>query len=97
MMAGTAAPAYAGRFAPLVAFLAAQPGDDVALTFEAIEAIIGEGLTLADRISTDHWSGRHRAHARAWGALGWRARLDHPHRVVHFTRAAVPTGEEGDR
>ncbi len=59
------------KYAPLTAYLRAQSGERVTLTFVEIEAIIGAPLPLTARrvgwwANVPRWS-----HARAWLAAGW--------------------------
>jgi hypothetical protein len=66
------------KYAPLAAYLAAQPGDRVMLTFAELEAILGAALPPSAR--TPPWWANTRlasAQGRAWLGAGWRvARVD---------------------
>lgn len=79
-------PAYAGRFAPLVAFLDARPDYEVELSLDAIAAIVGRPLPPRDHANSDRWSSPQYPHVRRWQALGWRAELDRRRRCVRFVR-----------
>lgn len=75
-----------GRYAPLLAYLAALPPDapSVRLTFAEIEAIIGAPLA-ASASSPGFWTSSYTAH-QYWRRHGWNAKLHHADRAVVFTR-----------
>ena len=77
-----------GKYAPLAAYLAAQPGDAVTLSFAEIETLIGARLPPTARRQS-WWSNSPRwfPHARTWLATGWRIQtVNLAWRTVTFTR-----------
>lgn len=78
--------AYAGRFAPLVAYVTTQDARELDLSFDAISTILGDELPLLARVNTDLWTSRQYPHVRRWEAHGWQARLDRMRHVVRFSR-----------
>ena len=65
------------HYQPLADYLAGLPPEtaEVTLTFPEIEAIVGEPLPRASRLSA-WWSPDYGPHAQRWRATGWRiARL----------------------
>ena len=62
-------------YARLAAHLRTRAAPQVILTFEAIEAILGEPLPLAARVQSGWWRlapGPRTPQARAWSDAGWR-------------------------
>jgi len=77
------------KYQPLVDHVIAQTdAAEIALTFDQIEAVIGDTLPVAMRIETGLWNGAHHAYVRAWQAAGWVATLDRRNRRVVFARDA---------
>jgi len=84
------------KYQPLSAYLAAQPGDAVTLSFTAIAAILGAPLPQT-AMKTAFWVNRRSAwgmpgQARAWAAAGWRVGtvlLSLASPTVTFIRAGV--------
>ena len=83
------------KYAALARYLAAQPGDRVALTLVEIEAIMG--VPLPRSASGRRWwaNGRSGAQGRAWLDVGWSvasvtARAAVP--VVTFVRGGAEDG-----
>ncbi len=77
------------KYQPLVDHVIAQAGAaEIALTFDQIEAVIGDTLPVAMRIETAMWNGAHLAYVRAWQAAGWVATLDRRNRRVVFAHDA---------
>jgi len=56
MLSRTKGSTYRSRFQPLADHLAAQGGDEVALDFARIEAIIGHPLSVSARTSGSLWT-----------------------------------------
>jgi len=77
-----------GKYAPLVAYLAAQPAamHEVVVPLDAIAQLVGEPLSPSVW-TTSFWYGGREAR-RYWQAQGWAARLDRRARTVVFTRRA---------
>lgn len=77
----------ASIYVPLVAYLAAQDGDTVTLTFAEIEAIIGRPLAVTAQVSPAFWTSTHGlGFLRDLHALGWRASLRAKQHAVAFRR-----------
>lgn len=76
------------RFQPLANHLAAQGGDEVVLTLDRIEAIIGHPLSMSMHTGPELWTMTTFAPVRCWRAVGWCAQLDIKGRCVRFTRDA---------
>ena len=77
-----------GKYGPLAAYLAAQPTDTVRLTFEEIEAMLGERLPPS-AWSTRWWADAPagHSHAQAWMSAGWRVvAVERRPRAVTFER-----------
>jgi hypothetical protein len=72
----------------IAARVTAHDGDTLALTFDEIEEIIGESLSMAWRTRASLWSseGTKRSIVRLLRDAGWRARLDYVNRRVVFRR-----------
>jgi hypothetical protein len=76
-------------YAPLTEYLARQPGEELALAFPTIEAILGRPLPAAAWQGIAWWSGaRPRAPQRAaWRRAGWEvAAVNLAAKVVTFRR-----------
>lgn len=76
------------KYQPLLDFLAETPGDEVALTYREVMALIGGSLPQTALLRSTYWTSRSLDHVRAWRALGWRAHASAAHRRVVFTRDA---------
>jgi hypothetical protein len=76
----------ASRFAPLVAFIAAQQEERLTLTFAEIEAIIGAPLSVSAQVTPSTWSSQSSRLSRDLAAIDWRARLVVPAHLVEFRR-----------
>jgi hypothetical protein len=81
------------KYQPFANFLAASSADEITLTFQQIEQILGHALpTAASRQSSQHqWWANDETHsqARAWLSVGWqRQHLDAVAGRVTFVRAA---------
>ncbi len=73
------------KYQPLVDHLIAQTDTaEVMLTFDQIEAVIGDTLPVAMRIETAPWNRAHLGYVHAWQAAGWIAALDRRNRRVVF-------------
>ncbi len=87
------------KYQPLVDHLIARTdAAEVTLTFDKIEAVIGDTLPVATRIETGLWNGAHLAYlayVRAWQAAGWIAALDRRNRRVVFARDAEGAADAG--
>jgi hypothetical protein len=77
---------YELRFAPLIAFIAAQEGDALTLTFAEIETITGRPLSVTGQTSPSLWIDGSLRFVREFTALGWRAHLVVPAHAVEFRR-----------
>ena len=62
------------KYRPLVAYLAGQPGDEVALSFAQIAAIVGAPLPPS-AYGAQWWRGRWTSlvQSQPWRAAGWNA------------------------
>ena len=86
-----------GKYAPLRAYLAAQPGPSVTLSPRAIERLLG--APLPDGAGSRWWwaNTATTAQGRAWAAAGWRVtsiRLRLSQEAITFVRSAPP--RDGD-
>jgi hypothetical protein len=84
-------PEHGSRFTPLVAFIEAQQGDHVTLTFTEIEAIIGAPLSISAQVTNTLWSSPQLRHVRDLAAVGWRAHLRVRAHAVEFRRIVPGT------
>jgi hypothetical protein len=81
---------WPSKYAPLQRYLVAQSGDQLVLTFAAIEAIIGAPLPATAGLRTWWGNAPNWSHARAWQAAGWRvASVNFGLRQVTFVRREV--------
>ena len=88
-----------GKYAPLTAYLAGQPGDQVELSLSEVEAIIGASLPRHAWQSTfwgnqPRWNGA----ARSWRSVGWRVvkrTYRPPGWVITFVRDGASRAREG--
>lgn len=81
-------PDLATIFAPLLALLAARPGDaEITLTFGQIEAILGAELPPVARRSPEWWDA---GTGELWSGLGRTARAGVEARSVTFNRTDAP-------
>ena len=81
-------------------YLAARREPRVTLTFDQVEAILGEPLPLVARVMGGWWSGvsaqRHQQ-GRAWRAVGWRSEhVDIYAETVTFVRDGAHDTESQD-
>jgi hypothetical protein len=74
------------RYTPLIAYLAAQEGNHVTLTFAEIEAIIGVPLSVSAQVSDAIWMSQRERLGRDLAASGWRAHLRVRGHAVTFQR-----------
>jgi hypothetical protein len=81
---------FLSRYTPLVAYLAAQAGNHVTLTFAEIEAIIGMPLSVSAQVSDSIWMSPRERLVRDLAAIGWRAHLRVRVHAVEFRRI-LPT------
>lgn len=90
-----------GYYDPLRDYLAGCGRDEVTLSFDQVEEILGRALPDSARKYDAWWANagdspttRH-SHARSWCAAGYRARADRAAGRVAFYRATQPSKEEG--
>jgi hypothetical protein len=74
------------KYTPLVAWIAAQVGDHVTLTFTEIEAIIGASLSVSAQVGISYWIDPSQRVVRDLTAIGWRAHLLIREHAVAFQR-----------
>lgn len=75
-----------GKYAALYRYLQDQPGDEVSLSFQQVESIIGDTLPASAHNHRAWWantSGRSHVEAREWLAAGWKVK------EVSLTRGQV--------
>jgi hypothetical protein len=77
------------KYTPLVAYLAAEEGNHVTLTFTEIEAMIGVPLPVSAQVGLSFWIGRRQRVLRDLAAIGWRARLRVREHAVEFRRIST--------
>jgi hypothetical protein len=77
------------KFAPLVAFVATQGGDNLTLTYTEIERIIGMPLSITAQVGHSIWSSPTQRFVQDLAAIGWRAHLQVHDRAVEFRRIPV--------
>ena len=83
---------YLSRYQPLFDLLAAATGDEVALTYKEVAALIGRHFLLETAtLHLSWWTNKRQPHVQTWRAMGWIAHADRDTQRVVFTRAA----EEG--
>ena len=90
------------KYQPLADSLAAQPGDELILTFAQIEAVLSTRLPLS--AWTPDWCSNRvdrkrgtRAQTQAWRAAGWRRQsVDLRAGTVTFTRLDRPASTRAE-
>ncbi len=91
-----------GYYDPLRDYLTGCDSDEVALTFEQIEDILGRALPASARKYDAWWANvgdsaaTQHSHARSWHAAGYRARVDRVGGTVVFYRPTQPSDAEGN-
>ena len=81
------------KYEPLARFLESQPGQEVSLTFEEIETIIGSKLPPSSHAYRALWSNNPQGHvmAQAWLKVGWESsEVDMEGRKLVFRRIRNP-------
>ena len=74
------------KYSPLAQHLAAQDGDEVTLSFAAIEALLGASLPPSAR-KRSWWQLSNASHVAAWQQVGWRVKTANlAWRTVTFAR-----------
>jgi hypothetical protein len=76
------------RYQPLFDFLAACEGDEVALTYREVAAMIGGPLPESAILHTAWWTSKTQLQVQAWRAMGWRAHAGPATLRVRFKRDA---------
>jgi hypothetical protein len=89
MLTGREAVMPAGRYLPLLHYLAALSPEQhaVTLSFVALEALVDGPLPRTARSAAAYWTSGPVARVN-WQRDGWTARLEHSGRAVTFTRLA---------
>lgn len=77
---------YPIAYRAIADYLVRQAVPSVLLTYEEIEAMVGERLPLGAVLSTTWWTNGSLLHVRMWREHGWRAAAYREHRRVRFTR-----------